>query len=278
VSVCVCVCVSVCLCVCVCVRACVCVCVCVSVCLYVCVSVCVCACVCVSVCLCVCVSVCLCVCVCICVYGFGTFMMRTCGCLIGMCASCHMCGYIRICLLLLGCLHGVLCAALLIRNQQIVEALEYIHGRGVIHRDIKPPNVFLDSEGALRAVAIIAALPRSLCFVLLLLLVFCVMGSHVGAVSFRFVCFRFVSDVLCSAAAPVCVCCAGNIKLGDFGLATVLPEEHERVPSPPTTAFDMLNTPPPAAPPMRIQTQESVTTGVGTTLYRAPEQETGKSR
>ena len=31
---------------------------------------------------------------------------------------------------------------------QIVEALAYIHGRGVIHRDIKPPNIFLDSEGA----------------------------------------------------------------------------------------------------------------------------------
>jgi serine/threonine protein kinase len=34
--------------------------------------------------------------------------------------------------------------------RQILEALSYIHGRGVIHRDLKPANIFLDAEGNIK--------------------------------------------------------------------------------------------------------------------------------
>ena len=31
--------------------------------------------------------------------------------------------------------------------EQILDTLEYMHGQGVVHRDIKPDNILIDSEG-----------------------------------------------------------------------------------------------------------------------------------
>ena len=80
--------------------------------------------------------------------------------------------------------------------RQMLEALAYIHSRGVIHRDLKPANIFLDANG--------------------------------------------------------------DIKIGDFGLAT---SGHRRDAS----ADDVDGT-------AGEDAEESLTTGVGTAHYRAPEQ------
>ena len=32
----------------------------------------------------------------------------------------------------------------------VIEALEYIHENGIIHRDVKPENLILDSNGYIR--------------------------------------------------------------------------------------------------------------------------------
>jgi len=110
--------------------------------------------------------------------------------------------------------------------RQIVEALVYMHSRNVIHRDLKPGNLFLDSEG--------------------------------------------------------------NVRLGDFGLATKrrdkpkisVNDESEEVMAiyeAIDDISDLIGSPPNSTTHLSqsIQTSigESMTGGVGTAFYRAPEQE-----
>ena len=117
--------------------------------------------------------------------------------------------------------------------RQIVEALVYMHSRNVIHRDLKPGNLFLDSEG--------------------------------------------------------------NVRLGDFGLATrrrekpsiAVNDESEEVAAIYEAIDDiseLLGSPPNSTTHLSLHQSvqssvgESITGGVGTTFYRAPEQEGNVAR
>jgi translation initiation factor 2-alpha kinase 4 len=114
--------------------------------------------------------------------------------------------------------------------RQVVEALVYIHSRNLIHRDLKPGNVFIDGEG--------------------------------------------------------------NVRLGDFGLATQHqskqsdPAADEEQSSPEVSAVysaiddisGLLGSSLQNSGLSKTSAQEGLTGGVGTTFYRAPEQEGNVSR
>ena len=109
--------------------------------------------------------------------------------------------------------------------RQIVEALAYVHSRGVIHRDLKPGNIFLDNEG--------------------------------------------------------------NVRLGDFGLATIrnTTESNGQTGAASASEAEMLHSAIEDISGLlagssrsrqhlsRTSSLESLTGGVGTAFYRAPEQE-----